>query len=163
MGPGSKYRRISFSGGSLSGLPLDDKITCRCWSQLHLAVRLRVTCSHLSYFQAMPKMKTTNRAVVGVSLVLILLLMLLTRHFLDLANQYSAFAYFRTSLSKSFFHASPENPPTIGVEVDDKVIVMAKMESEDADWVARELPSFVITPFSFQAAWPYADTRPFVR
>ena len=89
----------------------------------------------------MPKMKATNRVVIGASAILILLLVLLTRHLLDLGNQYSAFAYFRTSLTNSLYHPPSNYPPAVGFEAADKVVVMAKMESEDTDWVVRELPS----------------------
>lgn len=99
-------------------------------------------------------MKATKRLVIGASVVLILLLVLLARHLLDLGNQYSAWAYFRTSLANSLFNAPSNYPPTIHVEVDDKVVVMAKMESEDTDWVARELPSFVTTtPLFFSSKY----------
>lgn len=91
-------------------------------------------------------MKTTNRVVVGASVLLLLLLVLVTRHLLDLGNQYSAFTYFRSSLPESLSHAPSNSPPAVDVEAGDKVVVMAKMESEDTDWVARELPSFVTAP-----------------
>lgn len=93
----------------------------------------------------MSKMKGTNRVVISVSVILILLIVLLTRHLLDLGNQYSAFTYFRASLVNSFSHAPSNYLPAAGVETGDKVVVMAKMESEDTNWVTRELPSFVNT------------------
>lgn len=91
----------------------------------------------------MPKMKSINRVIIGALTILTLLFLLLTQHLLDLGNQYSAFTYFQTSVKNSFFHAPSNYPPTVGVEADDKVVVMAKMEKEDTSWVARELPRSV--------------------
>ena len=88
-------------------------------------------------------MRTTKRIAVGASLVLTLLIVLLARRLLDLGNQYSAFTYFRTSVGRYTFHSSSNGPPTVGVHADDKVVVMAKMESEDTEWVAKELQSLV--------------------
>ena len=90
-------------------------------------------------------MKGTNRIVISASVISILLLVVLARHLLDLGNQYSALTYFRASIANSFSHDPSNHLPAIGVETGDKVIVMAKMESEDTDWVTRELPSFVNT------------------
>lgn len=98
-------------------------------------------------------MKATNRVVIGASGILILLIILLARHLLDLGNQYSAFTYFRTSLAKTFFQAPSNDPPAIGVEAGDKVVIMAKMETEDTNWVIRELPSFVTTHHIFFLLW----------
>lgn len=86
-------------------------------------------------------------------------LFLLIRHFLDLGNQYSAFTYFRTPLSQFLSRASPDAPHAIGIEADDKIIVMAKVETEDTDWVARELPSSVL-PF-YQPGLICANVRLF--
>lgn len=97
-------------------------------------------------------MKATSRVVTGALVIILVLLVLLTRHLLDLGNQYSAFVYFRTSIANSLFHTQSDYSPPSGVTADDKVVVMAKMESEDTEWVARELPSFVTKlPPSFQA------------
>lgn len=93
---------------------------------------------------AMLKLKTTNRVIIGVSATLILLLVLLLRHLLNLGDQYSAFAYFRSSLAHSFSPTPFNEIHTAGTEAGDKVVVMAKMVSEDTSWVTRELPSSVI-------------------
>lgn len=101
----------------------------------------------------LPKMKRTNRAaIIAVSVVLIIPLVLLTRHFLDLGDQYSALTYFRASLAGAAFHAPLNGPTGIGVKVEDKIVVIGKTESEDTDWVAKEIPSFApLFPFFFQA------------
>ena len=106
-------------------------------------------------------MKSTKRVIIGASTMLTLLLVLLTRHLLDLGNQYSAFAYFQASFKKSLSYSPSNYPPAVGVEADDKIVVMAKVESEDTDWVAREVPSLVVTSsLSFRAATPYANVYP---
>ena len=95
-------------------------------------------------------MKSINRLVVGVLIIWTLPFMLLIRHVLDLGNQYSAFSYIQTSFKNSLFHTLFNDPPALAVEADDKVVVMAKLESEDTNWVAKELPSSVATsPLSF--------------
>lgn len=86
-------------------------------------------------------MKSINRAVIGALMVLLIPLLLLFRHLLDLGSQYSASTYFRTSVANSLSHAPPK-PPAVGIEADDKVVVMAKVESEDTNWVEMELPSW---------------------
>ena len=91
-------------------------------------------------------MKAIGRVALGASLISLLLGFLLARHFLDLGNQYSALTYVRTSLTKSWSYAPSDSLPAIGVKVEDKIVVMAKVESEDTDWVARQLPSFVTRP-----------------
>ena len=99
--------------------------------------------------------------VIGASVILTWPLVLLIRHFLDLGNQYSAFAYLQTSVRNSLSRPSSEYPSAAVVEADDKIVVMAKVESEDTNWVARELPSSVVTsPLYVRAAFPFADTPP---
>lgn len=93
-------------------------------------------------------MKRTSRAVfIAISAILMVPLVLLTRHLLDLGDQYSAFTYLRASLAGVVFHNPLQSPTNVGVEIEDKIVVIGKMESEDTDWVARENPSFV--PFVF--------------
>ena len=92
------------------------------------------------------EMKVAVRILVLSLILLMTPMFLLIRHFLDLVDQYSAFTYFQTSLIQFFFWSPPEPPHAIGVEADDKIIVMARTETEDTDWVARELPSSVL-PF----------------
>ena len=94
----------------------------------------------------MPKMKSSYRAAFIALGLVILLLVLLTKHLVDLGNQYSASAYLQASLANTFFHTPPDSPPSVAIEAGDKIVVMAKMESEDTDWVSNELPSFVDSP-----------------
>ena len=78
------------------------------------------------------------------------------RHLLDLGNQYSAFTYLQKSLP--FAHTPSGPSPSGDVNTEDQVVVMAKMESENTDWVAKELPSFVNLPCpSYFPAFSSAD------
>lgn len=102
----------------------------------------------------MPKMKSIKRVVISALIISTLPLMLLIRHLLDLGNQYSAFAYFQASFRNSPSHAPSNYPPAVGVDADEKIVVMARLESEDTNWVARELPSLVVTSsLSLQAVF----------
>ena len=105
-------------------------------------------------------MKVTRRILVVLSLIFLISFVLLVRHFLDLGAQYSALTFFRTSLVTYFFHASPHSPSAVGVEADDKIIVMARTKSQDTDWVERELPSFVL-PFR-KRSYMLTSSRPIV-
>ena len=108
----------------------------------------------------MPKMKSIRRFTIGALIISTLPLVLLIRHLLDLGNQYSAITYFQSSFKDTLSHAPSSNLSVVGVEDDDKVVVMAKLESENTDWVASELPSLVVTfSLSFQAVFPYANTH----
>ncbi|KAL8652307.1 MAG: hypothetical protein Q9226_004324 [Calogaya cf. arnoldii] len=94
-------------------------------------------------------MKRTTRAVIiAVSAILLILLGLLTRHFLDQGDQYSALTYARAFVAGLVFHAPTTGPTGIGVKVEDKIIVIGKIESENTDWVAREIPSFALASLS---------------
>lgn len=107
----------------------------------------------------MPKIKIIKKFVIGALISSTLPLALLVRHLLDLGDQYSASTYFQSSFKNSLPHAPSKYLPVVGVEVDARVIVMAKLESEDTNWVARELPSLVITSsLSLQAVFTHANT-----
>ncbi|KAI4234057.1 MAG: hypothetical protein LQ352_008200, partial [Teloschistes flavicans] len=57
-------------------------------------------------------------------------------------DQYNAPAYAWASLQNTFRGSTLENPPPIlggKGKVEDKVVIMAKVESENTDWVAQNL------------------------
>lgn len=85
-------------------------------------------------------MRWTLRFALTASILLVLLLLLLKRHLEDLWDQYNVPAYLRSSLKSSFRHGSLEYPPPIPGKTGDKIIVMAKLEKEDTDWVVKNLP-----------------------
>jgi hypothetical protein len=81
----------------------------------------------------------------AVRLVLFLLAIgaiLLVAHLQDLGDQYGVVDYFTFSVS-NLRADRPSHSNTIGNIVGDKIIVMAKMETEDTSWVAEELPEYV--------------------
>jgi len=79
-------------------------------------------------------------ALICVSSLLLFSLYLLQAHLQDLSNQYRAGAYVVEWLDRNGA-STPVPAPTQG----DKVIVMAKLEEENTEWVAEELPEYVPT------------------
>ena len=58
-------------------------------------------------------------------------------------NQYNAPAYAWASLQNTFRGSRLDNPPPLAGKVEDKVVIMARIETEDTDWVALNLPESV--------------------
>lgn len=88
-------------------------------------------------------MRWTIRFAIIASIVLIILLGLLKNHLEDLWEQYNVTAYVQSSFKNTFRHGTLDYDIPIPDKVGDKVIVMAKMEKENTDWVAANLPEFV--------------------
>lgn len=87
-------------------------------------------------------MKCGFRIIICAALLACSLLYLLGSHLWDLGNQYHAGAYLMDWWSRSEDHSEAvpfHGPPG------DKAIVMAKLEEEDTDWVAEELPEYVVS------------------
>lgn len=75
------------------------------------------------------------------SIAFVVCLLLLTRHHLEeIWDQYSVEDY----IVDSIFYYVPEEIPDQPEELEwgDKVIVMAKLEEENTDWVKEELPEY---------------------
>lgn len=85
-------------------------------------------------------MRWVLRFFVSASLVAILLLVLLKNHLQDLSDQYNVNAYIHASIQNSFHYGTLEHHAPIAGKVGDKVIIMAKLEKENTDWVAANLP-----------------------
>lgn len=86
-------------------------------------------------------MKGGLRFAICASALLFFSLYLLEAHLQDLCNQYRAGAYLVDWLDRNGpVHSSPSGDTTPG----DKVIVMAKLEEEDTNWVEEELPECVL-------------------
>ena len=64
---------------------------------------------------------------------------LLWKYIADFSDQYGAVEYLETSLRHLIWEQADQQLPT-GSKQGDKVVVMAKMEAEDTQWVADELP-----------------------
>ena len=90
-------------------------------------------------------MKVAKRFLIVLVLFLLMPAVFLIRHFLDLGDQYSALTYFRASVTQLFPHSSIGVSSDAGFRIGDKILVMARTESENTDWVVRDLPSVVTT------------------
>ena len=90
-------------------------------------------------------MRWTVRIAIIASTLSLLLLLLLKSHLEDLWDQYNVTAYLRTSLQQTFHPDNPRysstSPPSS--QHGDKIIIMAKLKTENTDWVAEHLPEFV--------------------
>ncbi|KAL8947009.1 MAG: hypothetical protein Q9222_006660, partial [Ikaeria aurantiellina] len=78
------------------------------------------------------------------SLVLVITLcVILYIKFAQIWDQYNAPAYAWASLQNTLHGSKLDNPPPIANSmVEDKVVIMAKVEAEDTDWVAQHLPDW---------------------
>ena len=85
-------------------------------------------------------MRWILRFFVAASLVAILLLLLLKNHLQDLSDQYNVNAYIHASLQNSFHYGTLEYHVSVAGKVGDKVVIMAKLERENTEWVAANLP-----------------------
>lgn len=88
-------------------------------------------------------MRWTLRFAVCASLLLVILLLILKNHLEDLWDQYSVGTYIATSWHNTFQHGTVENIPTFRGQPGDQIIIMAKLEKENTDWVADGLPEHV--------------------
>ena len=70
------------------------------------------------------------------------LFVLLYIKFSETWDQYNAPAYAWASLQNTFRGSTLDNPPAVEGKVEDKVVIMARVESEDTDWVAENLPEY---------------------
>ncbi|TKA73540.1 hypothetical protein B0A49_07712 [Cryomyces minteri] len=88
------------------------------------------------------KLNCRTRFVVVAALLLPLFvgLFFLARHFQDLSNQYEAPAYVWDYV-KDLSSSRPDRQPLLGVgKPEDRVIVLARLERENVDWVEELLP-----------------------
>lgn len=85
-------------------------------------------------------MRWTLRFALPASIVVSILCYVLHIKIDQLWDQYNAPAYAWAALQNTFLDSELDNPPPMPGKVGDKVIIMAKTESEDTDWVAEDLP-----------------------
>ena len=88
-------------------------------------------------------MRWAFRFALSASLLAIIILLFLKNHLEDLWDQYDVTSYIGASWKNTFQHGTVENIPTLSGQPGDKVIIMAKLEKENTDWVAEELPEYV--------------------
>ncbi|KAJ5104819.1 hypothetical protein NUU61_002166 [Penicillium alfredii] len=84
-------------------------------------------------------MKSGLRIALCATFLVLFSLYLLEAHLQDLCNQYSAGAYLVDWFDSS---GRSQTPSASHGTPGDKVIVMAKLEEENTDWVAQELPDW---------------------
>ena len=85
-------------------------------------------------------MRWTVRFALPALLLVITLFVILYIKFAQVWDQYSAPSYAWASLQNTFRGSDLDNPPAVVGNVEDKVVIMAKVESENTDWVAENLP-----------------------
>ena len=90
-------------------------------------------------------MRWAVRFFAAAALVAIISLLLLVNHLRDLSDQYNTAAYIQASLRNTFLYGTLDYQIPIGGKVGDKVVIMAKLEQEDTDWVAANLPEWVFS------------------
>lgn len=88
-------------------------------------------------------MRLVLRFALAISILITILLLLLKNILEDLWDQYSVSAYLQHSWKNSFQHGTVQNIPALHGEAGDQVIIMAKMEKENTNWVAEMLPEYV--------------------
>ena len=103
-------------------------------------------------------MRWILRFFAAVSLAAIWPLLLLKNHLQDLSDQYNTSAYIHASIQNSFRYGSLDYHTPFDGKVGDKIIIMAKLEKEDTEWVAANLPECV-SPASFCANPPLMPVR----
>lgn len=94
-------------------------------------------------------MRWTVRFALTASIVSIILLLILKQHLEDLWDQYNVPAYLRSSFKNSFRHGELDHLAPVPGKMGDKIIIMARLERENTDWVAKNLPESV--PFLLSA------------
>lgn len=82
------------------------------------------------------------RFALSASIISILLLLIVKIKLEDIWDQYGVSTYIAHSWKNTFQHGPVQNIPTYGGEASDKVVIMAKTETENTDWVAEHLPEY---------------------
>ena len=85
-------------------------------------------------------MRLALRFALSASTILIILLLIVKIKLEDIWDQYSVSTYIAHSWKNTFEHGPVQNIPISGGEASDKVVIMAKTEKENTDWVAEYLP-----------------------
>ncbi|MCJ1228037.1 hypothetical protein MMC12_004697 [Toensbergia leucococca] len=87
-------------------------------------------------------MRYAVRFAISAATILTVLLFLLEQHLEDIWDQYNVPAFIHFSLRNSFHNSTLDYTFPSLSQAGDKVIVMAKMEHEDTDWVEENLPEY---------------------
>ncbi|CAO1596835.1 hypothetical protein XANCAGTX0491_000665 [Xanthoria calcicola] len=87
-------------------------------------------------------MRWTLRFALPALLLVIIVSVTLYIKFAQIWDQYSAPSYAWASLRNTLRGSTLDNPPAVLGKVEDKVLIMARVESENTDWVAEGLPDW---------------------
>ncbi|KAL8847063.1 MAG: hypothetical protein Q9221_007882 [Calogaya cf. arnoldii] len=87
-------------------------------------------------------MRWTLRFALPALLLVIIAFVTLYIKFAQIWDQYSAPSYAWASLQNTLRGSTLDNPLAVAGKVEDKVVIMARVESEDTDWVAENLPDW---------------------
>ena len=87
-------------------------------------------------------MRLVLRFALSASIFVIILLLIIKIKLEDIWDQYGVSTYIAHSWKNTFQHGPVQTIPTFGGEVSDKVVIMAKTEEENTDWVAQQLPEY---------------------
>ena len=85
-------------------------------------------------------MRCAVRFVIGSSIILLTVLFFVKERLEDLWVQNNIPGYLRGSIHESLHDVESNDTALWEGDVDDKVIVMAKLEHENVDWVYEDLP-----------------------
>ena len=89
-------------------------------------------------------MRCGFRFILCAILLAFVTLYLLGRHLLDLGDQYRAGSFLMDWWHRNDLQYS--RIPSLQATLEDKVIVMAKLEEEHTEWVEEELPEYAHPP-----------------
>ena len=87
-------------------------------------------------------MRLALRFALSASVFLIILLLIVKIKLEDVWDQYGVSTYIANSWKNTFQHGSVQSIPTFGGKAGDKVVIMAKTEKDNTDWVAQHLPEY---------------------
>lgn len=88
-------------------------------------------------------MRLALRFALCASIFLIIVLLIVKIKLEDIWDQYGVSSYIAHTWKNSFHHGPVQTIPSYSGEASDKVIIMAKTEQENTDWVAEQLPEYV--------------------
>ena len=92
-------------------------------------------------------MRLALRFALSASVFLIILLLVVKIKLEDIWDQYGVSTYISHSWKNTFQHGPVQSIPTFGGEASNKVVIMAKTEKENTDWVAEHLPEYARIQF----------------
>ncbi|CAF9936263.1 MAG: hypothetical protein ALECFALPRED_006749 [Alectoria fallacina] len=103
-------------------------------------------------------MRLALRFALSASVFLIILLLIVKIKLEDIWDQYGVSTYIAHSWRNTFQHGPVQNIPTFGGGASDKVVIMAKTEKENTDWVSEYLPDWQAAIYTVNPSANTTDT-----